>query len=116
MASCDERGSLRGIHSQSVGSDLTSHRRRIRYNEPMRRRNQRHEFTPEERAEWEIYGRRLYREAVLPNLRPGHHGYWAIMGLYTRDYEIGRVFAYTLRDLRYRKPEAFVWVERVDMM
>ena len=80
----------------------------------MPRPNQQHQFTEEQLAEWEIYGRRLYREAVMPNLSEVHHGFWAIMDLYTRDWEVGRVFAYTLRDLRKRKPDAFVWIERVE--
>lgn len=38
------------------------------------------------------------------------------MDMYTRDYEVGRVFSYTLRDLRERRPDAFVWVERIDIL
>lgn len=81
----------------------------------MLRRNRKEQFTDEELAQWEVYGRRLNRETVMPNLKPTQHGFWAIMDLYTRDYEAGRVFDCTLRDLRNRRPDAFVWIERVDI-
>ena len=66
-----------------------------------------------EKKETAAIGREIYKNQILPQMKPKDKGKVVVIDVNSGDYEIGYDDAAAMFSLLKRRPDAFTWSERV---